>query len=259
MTDRNEAAIAAFEAAHRVLFITGAGISVDSGLPTYRGVAGLYEDANTEEGMPIERALSGGVFASDPACTWKYIRQIESSCRGASPNFAHRALARLERHYQHVCVLTQNIDDLHRRAGSKNLIEIHGNVHRLRCTQCEWRDHVEDYAHLPDVPLCDSCGAMIRPEVVLFDEFLPETAMAHYYDELARGFDLVVAIGTTAVFPYIMQPVLDCRRVGRESIEINPGETILSHEVGVRWPVGAGEALRQVLEAVDPMPLDSMG
>src|SRR5574343_1955841 len=126
--------------ARRVLFITGAGISADSGLPTYRGVGGLYDSAVTAEGLRIEEALSGEVFALHPEITWKYLIQIEESCRGALPNAAHRAIAQLERHLERVMVFTQNVDGLHRAAGSTDIVEIHGNLQELACTAC---DHEE--------------------------------------------------------------------------------------------------------------------
>ena len=93
-----------------ILFVTGAGISADSGLPTYRGIGGLYEQDGTEDGIPIEAALSGAMFQRDPALTWKYIHQIESACREAGPNRAHEAIAELERRFDRVWTLTQNVD-----------------------------------------------------------------------------------------------------------------------------------------------------
>jgi len=105
----------------RVLFITGAGISADSGLPTYRGVGGLYNDEATEDGLPIETALSGALFSIRPDVTWKYLAQIAHNCRGAQPNPAHLAIASLERRIPDTVVFTQNVDGLHRKAGSSNL------------------------------------------------------------------------------------------------------------------------------------------
>ncbi|MDR1461806.1 MAG: NAD-dependent protein deacylase, partial [Azoarcus sp.] len=112
--------------AERPLFITGAGISADSGLPTYRGIGGLYNDRQAEEGISIEEALSGHMLAHRPELTWRYIGQIERNCRDAEPSAAHRLIAALEAEKPGTWVLTQNIDSLHRTAGSKNLIEIHG-------------------------------------------------------------------------------------------------------------------------------------
>ena len=122
--------------AERILFVTGAGMSADSGLPTYRGIGGLYHDRHTDEGVPIEVALSGAMLMSRPELTWKYLAEIEAACRGAQPNAGHMAIAELERRKPRVMVLTQNVDGLHRAAGSHNLVEIHGNLHHLLCTEC---------------------------------------------------------------------------------------------------------------------------
>lgn len=234
---------AAFTRAKSVLFITGAGISADSGLPTYRGIGGLYEDAGTEEGFAIEEALSGEMLRARPDVCWKYIHQIERACRGATWNRGHEVLALLEARYDRVWVLTQNVDGFHRRAGSNNVIEIHGDVHKLACTGCSFRDSVEDYAGLSPVPRCPKCGAVVRPEVVLFGEMLPRGAVAALERELGRGFDLVVSIGTTSVFPYIAAPVALARRAGRDTVEINPGTTGVSHVVAHRMRNRAAVAL----------------
>jgi NAD-dependent deacetylase len=240
----------ALSEARSVLFITGAGVSADSGLPTYRGIGGLYEDAETDEGVAIEEALSGPMFAADPAVTWKYIRQIEAACRGASFNDAHRLMASLERSKPRVWVLTQNVDGFHRAAGSENVVEIHGDVHDLHCTECAWAERVGDYASLDPFPHCPRCGAVIRPRVVLFGEMLPAPAVASYERELRRGFDVVVAAGTTASFPYIAAPVMQARAMGKTTIEINPGHTVLSGVVDTRLRMGAAAAMRALTGAM---------
>src|SRR4051812_36938354 len=232
-----------FARARSALFITGAGISADSGLPTYRGIGGLYEDATTDEGLPIEDALSGEMLRERPEVCWKYIHQIERACRGASWNRAHEVLALLEERYDRAWVLTQNVDGLHRRAGSNNVIEIHGDVYKLACTGCSLRESVQDYAGLAMPPRCRECSAILRPEVVLFGEMLPRTAVATLERELRRGFDLVVSIGTTSAFPYIAAPVALARRAGRDTVEINPGTTGVSHVVTHRMQNRAAVAL----------------
>ncbi len=235
----------------RVLFITGAGVSADSGLPTYRGVGGLYADADTDEGMPIEMALSGEIFRSRPELCWKYIGQIEAACRGAEPNGAHRVMARLQKRAQ-VLVLTQNVDGLHHVAGSNDVLDIHGNVHDLYCPACGWQQRVPDYSGLRLPPTCPTCGQVIRPDVVLFGEMLPSRKVERLMDELNRGFDLVVSVGTTSVFPYIAEPVRLQARRGRPSVEINPGKTEVSGDVSVRLQAGAAatlEALERLVEA----------
>jgi NAD-dependent deacetylase len=233
----------AFARARSVLFITGAGISADSGLPTYRGIGGLYEDAETEEGLAIEDALSGEMLRARPDVCWKYIAQIERACRGATWNRAHEVLALMERRYERSWVLTQNVDGLHRRAGSENVIEIHGDVHQLSCTRCAYRRRVADYAGLAIPPRCPDCDAIVRPEVVLFGEMLPVEAIEALERELARGFDLVVSIGTTSAFPYIAAPVVLARRAGRDTVEINPGTTEVSQVVAHRLRNRAAVAL----------------
>lgn len=237
--------------ARRVLFITGAGISADSGLPTYRGIGGLYNDAVTDDGLCIEDALSGEIFSQRPDITWKYLAHIEENCRGAEPNGAHRAIARLEERLPGVLVLTQNVDGLHRRAGSRNLIEIHGDLHRLACTVCGWRTTVESLAGWPIPPTCPECGAVVRPEVVLFGEALPMAAMARFYNELDAGFDLVFSIGTSSVFPYITEPVVWAARAGIPTVEINPVRTVLSDIVEYRLPLGAAAAMEALLARLE--------
>jgi NAD-dependent deacetylase len=243
----------AFAHARSALFITGAGISADSGLPTYRGIGGLYEDATTEDGLAIEDALSGDMLRERPEVCWKYIRQIERACRGASWNRGHEVLALLEQRYERSWVLTQNVDAFHRRAGSKNVIEIHGDVHRLICTRCQYRDQVEDYAALSIPPRCPDCGAIVRPEVVLFGEMLPGGALAALERELDRGFDLVVSIGTTSLFPYIAAPVVLARRAGLDTVEINPGTTAVSHVVAHRMQNRAAVALDAIWRRLEAM------
>lgn len=240
--------------ARRVLCITGAGVSAESGLPTYRGVGGIYEDQDTDDGIPIELALSAQVFRKDPALTWRYLLQIERACRGARPNAAHRLLADWEaaaRPSADLWVLTQNVDGLHAAAGSAQLIEIHGDLHRLRCTRCAWRDVVTDYAHLSPLPTCPSCGALIRPEVILFNEALPMTAVATLERELDAGFDLVLSVGTSSQFPYIAQPVALTRQRGGRAVEINPTTTAVSELVDLRLRGPAAEIFTALQTAIE--------
>lgn len=236
--------------ARSALFITGAGISAESGLPTYRGIGGLYEEADTEEGIAIEAALSGDMLAARPELTWKYIYQIESACRGARANRAHEIIAELEKRLPRVWVLTQNVDGFHGDAGSRNLIEIHGNIRRLRCTRCTLRRTVRDYAELDIPPWCPQCGALIRPEVVLFGEMLPQGPLGDLLEQSVDGFDVVFSVGTTSAFPYIAQPVLSARAAGKPTIEINPGKTEVSDVVDYRIRAGARVALEAIWETL---------
>jgi NAD-dependent deacetylase len=228
----------------RLLFITGAGLSVDSGLPTYRGVGGLYgDDRPTRHGYAIEEVLSGPMMRRQPEVTWEYLIGLERACRGATPNRAHEVIAAMEGHFAAVWTLTQNVDGLHRRAGSRRVIDIHGDLHVLACTRCEYREEVEDFAHLEVPPLCPRCGAVVRPDVVLFGEELPVEKLAVLRCEMGRGFDLVVSVGTSSVFPYIAEPVLRARSAGVPTVEINPGRSEVSDVVDLRVAAGAAPAL----------------
>ncbi|MGE3846845.1 MAG: NAD-dependent protein deacylase [Gammaproteobacteria bacterium] len=232
--------------AKRVAVITGAGMSADSGLPTYRGIGGLYNDIEVEQNMPIEDILHSYTLVRNPALTWKYIAQIGRACRGAGPNDGHRVLAGWDSRFE-TWVITQNVDGFHRQAGSRNVIEMHGNLSRCYCCACRaaFSDEQLDLETLP--PRCAHCDGLVRPDVVLFGEMLPDAALSDYEREVTRGFDVLLAIGTTAGFPYIAEPMLRARRAGAVTVEINPDKTVLSKSVTHRC---AGRA-RDVLLALD--------
>jgi NAD-dependent deacetylase len=244
--DQADAVAAVLARARRALFITGAGISADSGLPTYRGVGGLYDGTAAEDGLPIEEVLSGTMLRDRPELTWKYLLQIERACRGAEPNRGHHILAEWERRIPRVVIFTQNVDGFHRAAGSTHVIEIHGNLHDLKCTRCDWRERARDYADLALPPRCAGCGAIVRPDVVLFGEPLPHDPFNRFEAELARGFDVVFAIGTSALFPYIARPVLLARSEGVPTIEINPSRTDLSDVVDIKIAATSLVALKAI-------------
>ncbi len=226
-----------------LLFITGAGISADSGLPTYRGIGGLYNVDVTDEGMPIEEALSGHTLRTRPEVAWKYLAQIGRAVLGATFNRGHAVIAEMEAHFERVWTLTQNVDGFHRQAGSKNVIDIHGDMRELICTACDFRRNVNEFRQRTVPPRCPRCEAVLRPDVVLFGEMLPQAKVKRLYGELAVGFDVVFTIGTTSVFPYIAEPVLAAGRLGIPTVEINPGTTEVSDLVDVRLAMGAAAAL----------------
>ena len=159
--------------AKKILFITGAGISAESGLPTYRGIGGLYNNRTTEDGIPIEMALAGEMLQSRPEVTWKYLSQIEKSCRTAKFNRAHEIISEIEKHFENVLVLTQNIDGFHNAAGSRNVIDIHGDMHKLFCPVCGWRIKVNDYSKLPIPPNTITVKAKIMKQILIFSFIAP--------------------------------------------------------------------------------------
>ena len=235
--------------ARSILFITGAGISADSGLPTYRGIGGLYESAQTEDDLPIETLLSGPMLRQRPDLVWKYLLQMESACRGRHCNAAHRFIAGVESWREDVWTLTQNVDGFHRQAGSRQLIEMHGDIHQLLCLRCGERQQVDSYAGLDLPPRCH-CGGTRRPEVVLFGEMLPSEQVDRYDRALSSQPDLVFSIGTTSVFPYIAAPVADTARRGGCVVEINPGESEVSALAQFRWRCGAATACQALARTV---------
>ena len=237
-----EKVASALKRAERVAVLTGAGMSVASGLPTYRGIGGLYDGIEVEAGMPIEEILHAYTMARNPALTWKYIAQIGQACSAAEPNEGHRILCAWERHFE-TYVITQNVDGFHRRAGSAHVTELHGNFDDLFCSDCERRFMMADFdfSNLP--PRCTDCDGLVRPNVVLFGEMLPPQALASYERELAVGFNVILAIGTTAGFPYIYEPVLSARQRGTFTAEINPDDTELSAAVDVHLKMPAVDAL----------------
>ena len=226
-----------------ILFVTGAGISADSGLPTYRGSGGLYDIDTTEDDLPIERALAGDIMQDFPELTWKYLAKMERTCRGARHNRAHEVIAEMERHFERVWTLTQNITGFHRSAGARNVIDIHGDLHNLRCTRCRYRRTVPDYCGLTMPPRCPNCGTILRPDIVLFGETLPLEKLVPLFLELDRGFDIVFTIGTSSMFPYVAEPVRMAATLGRATVEINPQSSEVSDLVDIRLPMRAAPAL----------------
>lgn len=237
--------------ARSVLFITGAGISADSGLPTYRGVGGLYAGGTTEDGLPIEVALSGDMLTRRPEYVWRYLMQIAPHFRGARPNDAHAVIARFQDHIEQVTVLTQNVDGLHREAGSRDVIEIHGTLDRVHCMDCSFERSVRDYAELPWPPRCPVCAGWLRPRAVFFGEELPLAALHRLEAAQASGPDLVFSIGTTSVFPYIAEPMYRAHRRGGMTVEINPELTEVSHWADFRLPQGAAQAMQAIWSAYE--------
>ena len=238
--------------AERILLITGAGLSADSGLPTYRGLGGLY-NGHTAEGLPIEAALSGSMLQRDPALCWKYLAELGKACLGAQANAGHYAIAELQRRKPQCWLLTQNIDGYHRAAGSpmERVIEIHGELAPLYCQSCGAVDaELAEHLERPLPPKCRQCAGVLRPPVVLFEEMLPEQAIDTLYDEVRKGFELVISIGTSASFPYIVEPLLRARQNGGFTVEINPQRTDLSARVDVHLQGRALDVLPELLSHI---------
>jgi NAD-dependent deacetylase len=227
------------DAAH-VVALTGAGLSAESGIPTYRGADGEW----TKFGEPT---IDGwDLFQRDPAAWWhEATRERETTTTfaqavdAAVPNPGHSAMVELERIGRLAHVITQNIDDLHRKAGTRALTEIHGNRFLARCTNCGMREPLAQVKldRLP--PLCLNCGGHLKNDTVMFGEPIPDDALRECYRQAALA-DVFLVVGTSAVvYPAAEFPVMAKRR-GAALIEINPGETDLSPiaDVIIRAPAG---------------------
>lgn len=221
--------------------ITGAGVSAESGIPTYRGTGGIYDDP--EEGDRTVEALTGSTLRADPDRTWRVVAQLARASAGAQPNPGHHAIAHIERIVERFVLLTQNVDGLHQMAGSRNVIEVHGNVFSTRCMSCENTGMLdrEVLPALESAPRCDACGGIMRPDAVLFEEMLPLEKVRRMDEEFRLTVpDLVIAAGTSAWFPYISQPILAARENDKLTVEVNLEPTVLSGIVdySLRGPSG---------------------
>jgi len=215
----------------RIVDFTGAGVSADSGIPTFRGAGGLWRNFRSEDLATPE------AFARDPALVWQWYEWRRGLVRNADPNAAHRAIASLER----AIVITQNVDALHARAGSRNIIELHGNLFRVRCTrERTTQDALDAFHELP--PRCD-CGALLRPDVVWFGEMLPEGALETAAQAISSA-DLLLVIGTSGV----VYPAAGLVSLHRGlSIEINPQPSnVCTYAIAAT----AAEATPKIVEAL---------
>ena len=222
--------------------ISGAGISSESGIRPYRGQGGLYDDP--EQGDRTVEALSGAILASDPDRTWRVVAELARQSVDAEPNPAHHALVRIEQRVEHFVLLTQNVDGLHRLAGSQNVIEIHGDVFDTRCLSCGKTGRLDRsaLAGIERAPRCPACSGLLRPDAVLFGEMIPQERYGRLVAEFhSRSPDLLIVVGTSAPFPYIIEPVRVAKQRGRLTVEVNPEETVLSRVVdyALRAPAGA--------------------
>jgi NAD-dependent deacetylase len=225
----------------RISILTGAGVSAESGIPTFRGAGGLWENFRPEELATPE------AFHRDPALVWRWYEWRRSLIAGAAPNAAHRAIADLERQLSpgSVTLITQNVDGLHRRAGSQNVLELHGSIIRVRCTR---EGTAEDRpAAFDEVPPRCRCGALLRPDVVWFGEALPPGIMEAATRAVEQS-DLLLVVGTSGVvFPAAGLVWAVSRGI---AVEVNPDATPLSGQCGFSIRATAAEAVPPIAAAI---------
>jgi len=234
----------------RVAALTGAGVSQESGLRTFRdahpssgsGQGGLWNQYKPEE------LASPEAFARDPKLIWDWYAWRREAIKAVRPNPGHYALVEIEKHARHFTLITQNVDGLHRMAGSQNVLELHGNIQRVRCADCYtftdiWGDDTES------VPRCEVCGGLLRPDVVWFGETLPREQLEAAV-QAARTCDVFFSIGTSGVVQPAASLAHAARSRGAVVIEINAEPTPLTPKVDYFMQGRSGEILPDLVQAV---------
>ena len=231
-----------FQPSKKVVVLTGAGISAESGIPTFRGEDGLWRKHRVEE------LATPYAFQTDPKLVWDWYDWRRGIIAQAKPNAGHAAIAEMERTFSHFSLITQNVDGLHRRAGNTNIIEIHGNLWQLRCVR-EGTLREDFRVPLPEIPPKCECGALLRPHVVWFGESLDPGDLARAY-HLVEECDLLLVVGTSAV----VQPVASlppmAKQQGAFVVEVNKAPTPISSMVDEALHAEAGEVLPALLAKV---------
>jgi NAD-dependent deacetylase len=205
----------------KIVFVTGAGISQESGIPTFRGKDGYWRKYD-----PMKLA-SIDAFYDDPKLVWEWYDDRRKNILDVKPNEGHFAISQMEE-FKDVVILTQNIDGLHQRSGSTNVLELHGSIIRIKCTVCDFIDNItENFESLP--PKC-KCGSMLRPDVVWFGEPLPQNIWQSAIKE-ASICDVMIIVGTSLVVsPANTLPVY-AKQNGAILIEVNPEKTVMSNDM----------------------------
>ncbi|NHI02803.1 NAD-dependent protein deacetylase of SIR2 family [Candidatus Nitrosotalea sp. TS] len=223
--------------AEKIVFVTGAGISQESGIPTFRGKDGFWRKYDAMKLATID------AFYENPKLVWEWYEERRTNILAAKPNPGHLAMAELEK-YRPVHVLTQNIDGMHQRAGSTKVYELHGSIITIKCTVCDFKDIiVTGFSELP--PIC-KCGNILRPDVVWFGESLPQDVW-HAAMQQASSCDVMIVVGTSlAVSPANLLPAY-ARQNGAIVIEVNPEETPMSTSMSLSIRSSAAKALPDLL------------
>ena len=229
-------------AAKRVVVMTGAGVSAESGVATFRDPGGLWSKFN-----PMELASIEG-FMSNPERVWEWYQYRRKIVADAEPNPGHFAIAEMESLFDNFALITQNVDRLHQRAGSNNVCELHGNIIDNRCFVCGIPFDHEISSEEKVLPRCSECGGMIRPSVVWFGEMLPQDAI-EFADSVSYRSDLFFSVGTSAeIYPAAGLPYT-AKRGGAFVVEVNPNVTSLSALADIQLKAPSGVALPALIAA----------
>lgn len=229
--------------AESICVLTGAGISAESGVPTFRGEEGLWKKFRPEELANFD------AFIRNPDLVWEWYAYRRKLIHDVKPNSAHYALVDLERRVKYFTLVTQNVDNLHRRAGSQHVVELHGNIERSYCIECRMTTPELKLDELKGAPRCEQCGGLIRPDVVWFGEMLPVDAFAGA-EAASRQCDVFLCVGTSAVvYPAASLPYIALDH-GAYVVEINREYTDLSSRAHESLLGKAGDILPGLLSRV---------
>ena len=224
----------------KIVIVTGAGISKESGIPTFRGSNGLWRKYDPMKLATID------AFNQNPVLVWEWYEERRANILTAKPNAGHYAISELEK-YKDVTILTQNIDGLHQRAGSKTVLELHGNIIRTKCTVCNFKENLRvSFETLP--PKCN-CGNILRPDVVWFGEELPHDVWREAISQ-AQNCDLMLIVGTSLVVSPANSLPLYAKQNGAKLIEINPEKTPMSSEMNLSLRATSVESLPRLVDLV---------
>jgi NAD-dependent deacetylase len=228
--------------AKSVVVFTGAGISAESGVPTFRGEEGLWKTFKPEELANFD------AFMRNPALVWEWYKYRKQIINDVQPNPGHYAIVELEKIYNNFAVITQNVDNLHRRAGSKNVFELHGNIMRNYCIDC-YKDYSDEFVFSSlEVPKC-TCGGFIRPGVVWFGEMLPEDQW-NAAEKASSSADVFFSVGTSGiVYPAASLPYA-AKRNGAMVVEVNPEPTPITSIADEFLKGKSGEVLPEIVHAL---------
>ncbi len=208
----------------KIVFVTGAGISQESGIPTFRGKDGLWKNYDVMKLATID------AFYHDPKLVWEWYNERRMNIFQAQPNLGHKAIAELEK-YADVVVLTQNIDGLHQKSGSSRVLELHGSIVKIKCSICDYKEEI--LRNISDLPPVCKCGNLLRPDVVWFGESLPQNVWKNAIN-FANNCDLMIIAGTSlAVSPANTLPLYAKQNNDAILVEINPENTDMTGEMDV--------------------------
>jgi NAD-dependent deacetylase len=228
--------------AERIAALTGAGASQESGLRTFRDAqSGLWAQYRPED------LASPEAFARNPKLVWDWYAMRREKVRGVEPNPGHFALAEMEKRARQFTLITQNIDGLHRKAGSANILELHGNIQRVRCSECGM--FADTWEENGNVPRCAGCGGMLRPDVVWFGEPLPRSALEAAV-EAARGCQVFLSIGTSGLVQPAAALAFAAHNKGAVVVEVNLEPTPLTEKSDFFLQGKSGEILPELVKAV---------